>query len=81
MYRNVVPKAWACRQLACACGLVTVQLLYLMFVRLAGWMALLPRPAASKDGELPVLRQEVRSCAGNIPGRDWTGLTRRYSLP
>ena len=30
-----------------------------MFVRLGGWRALLARSAASKDAELPVLRQQV----------------------
>ena len=34
-------------------------MLYLMFVRPAGWMALLSRSSASKDAELLVLRQEV----------------------
>jgi hypothetical protein len=34
-------------------------MLSLMFVRLGGWRALLARSAASKDAELPVLRQQV----------------------
>jgi transposase InsO family protein len=34
-------------------------MLYLIFVRLTGWLALLARSAASKDAELLVLRHEV----------------------
>src|SRR6185437_2589089 len=34
-------------------------MLYLMFVRLTGWIPLLARSSASKDAELLVLRQDV----------------------
>ena len=38
---------------------MTIRMLYLVFVRLTVWLALLARSAASKDAELLVLRQEV----------------------
>ena len=38
---------------------MSFRLLYLIFIRLCGWLALLARSSASKDAELLVLRHEV----------------------
>jgi hypothetical protein len=56
-------------------------MLYLIFVSLTGWMALLARSAASKDAELLVLRHEVAVLRRQNPGPGWTGPTGRCSLP
>ncbi len=38
---------------------MSVRLVYLIFIRLCGWLILLGRSSASKDAELLVLRHEV----------------------
>ena len=38
---------------------MSLRLLYLIFVRLCGWLVLFGRSSASKDAEILVLRHEV----------------------
>ena len=54
---------------------MSLRLLYLIFVRLCGWLILLGRSSASKDAELLVLRHEVAVLcrAHPRPRLDWAG--------
>ena len=56
-------------------------MLYLTFVRLTGWMALLARSSASKDAELLVLRQDVAVLWLYVPRIASTALTSRVARP
>jgi hypothetical protein len=54
---------------------VVFRLLYLIAVRLLGWLALLARSDTAKDVEILVLRHELLSCADRPLARGCRGPT------
>jgi putative transposase len=60
---------------------VSFRLLYLIFIRLLGWLTLLNRASSSKDVEILILRHEVAVLRRTNPNRAWTGPTEPCSPP
>ena len=58
---------------------MALRLLYLIFLRLVGLLALLGRSSASKDIELLVLRHEVAVLRRGNPKLIWSGPTGLFS--
>ncbi|SQD93537.1 hypothetical protein FMEAI12_1710014 [Parafrankia sp. Ea1.12] len=50
---------------------MSIRLLYLIFVRVCGWLVLFGRSSASKDIELLVLRHEVAVLRRTQPKPRW----------
>jgi hypothetical protein len=60
---------------------VTFRLLYLIFVRLCGWLALLPRSSDVKNTEILVLRHQIAVLQRQVRSPGYRGPTGRSWPP